>query len=235
MPKQGKTPKKTATAARTRRVPRGTAPRVADRETEQRILDAARAVFIRRGTAGARMQEIAAEAGVNQALLHYYFRSKERLSAAVFEQFAGRLFPVIVQLLGGDLPLDQKIDRVIATYLENLARNPFLPGYILSELHHHPERVGQLLAAAAQAQPSQVIAPVLQKLGAQIRERVAAGAMRPIAPEQLAINLLSLCVFPFAARPMLSIAFGMDDAAFARFVEQRKTELPAFFHNALRP
>src|SRR6266567_3763084 len=87
-----------------------------DGETEKRILDAARAVFIRRGTAGARMQEIAKEAGVNQALLHYYFRSKERLSTAVFQQFAARVFPAVLHTLAGDEPLDDKIDGIVALY-----------------------------------------------------------------------------------------------------------------------
>ena len=206
-----------------------------DRETEERILDAARAVFMRRGTSGARMQEIAAEAGVNQALLHYYFRSKERLSAAVFEQFAARLFPAVIRTLGGDEPLDEKIDHFVALYLENLSRNPFLPGYLLSELHHHPERIQQVLASVTGAAPRHVLPPLFRKLGAQIEERVRAGTMRPIAPEQFAINLISLCIFPFAARPMLGIVFGMDDEAFARFIERRKTELPEFIRNAIRP
>src|SRR5512132_2607729 len=99
--------------------------------TEQRILDAARTVFLRRGTAGARMQEIAHEAGVNQALLHYYFRSKERLSAAVFQQIASRIFPALAQTLAADISLDEKIDGIIAVYLENLSRNPFVPGYLI--------------------------------------------------------------------------------------------------------
>lgn len=210
-------------------------PPAADRETEQRILDAARTVFVRRGTAGARMQEIAAEAGVNQALLHYYFRSKEGLSRAVFEQFASRMFPAIIQTLGGEMPLDEKIDAIIALYLENLSRDPYLPGYLLSELHHHPERVEQLLATATGSRPAPVLRPVLMKLGKQIDERVRAGTMRPMSPETFAVNLISLCLFPFAARPMLSILVGMDDADFARFIERRKSELPAFFHNALRP
>jgi TetR/AcrR family transcriptional regulator len=206
-----------------------------DGETQQKILDAARSVFVRRGTAGARMAEIAKEAGVNQALLHYYFRSKERLAGAVFEQIASRIFPALAQTLGADVSLDEKIDRLVAVYLENLSRNPFLPGYLLSELHHHPERIPQLLAKAIGAEPAGLLPPLFQKLGAQIDERVAAGTMRPIAPEQFAINLISLCIFPFAARPMLRVVFGMDDDAFARFIEQRKTELPAFFRNALRP
>lgn len=210
------------------------APEPLDGDTEQRILDAARMVFIRRGTAGARMQEIAQEAGVNQALLHYYFRSKERLSGAVFAQAAGTLFPALMQELSSSRSLDEKINRLIALYLDGLSRNPFLPGYLLSELHHHPERLPALMAAATRTEPGRLPA-LFQTLRDQIGERVREGAMRPIAPEQFVVNLISLCIFPFAARPMLSIVLGMDDAAFARFIEQRKTELPAFFRNALRP
>lgn len=206
-----------------------------DGETEQRILDAARKVFISRGTAGARMQEIAREAGVNQALLHYYFRSKERLAAAVFQQVAGRILPALIDMLGSDLPLDEKIGRVVALYLENMTRNPFLSGYVISELHHHPERAAQLLGGAIGADPRRVVPPAIRKLKEQIDEAAAAGKIRSIDPQQFVVNLVSLCVFAFAARPMLAVILGMDDAAFARFIEQRKTELPAFFRNALRP
>lgn len=211
------------------------APRSRDTDTEQRILEAARTVFLRQGTAGARMQEIAREAGVNQALLHYYFRSKERLSAAVFQQIASRIFPALVQTLGADISLDEKIDGVIGVYLENLSRNPFVAGYLISELHHNPARVKQLVAGAIGADPQTVLPSLLKKLEKQIEERVRAGTMRLIQPHQLVINLISLCIFPFAARPMLSIAFGMDDPAFARFIGQRRKELPEFVHNALRP
>lgn len=206
-----------------------------DRETEQRILDAARRVFTRRGTAGARMQEIAAEAGVNQALLHYYFRSKERLSIAVFQQMASTLFPALIQTLGSDVTIEQKIDAIVALYLENLSKNPFLPGYIISELHHHPDRIPHMLATATGIDPSKMLAQVFAKLGQQIDSQVRAGRMRPIAPQQFAANLISLCVFPFAARPMLSMAFGLDDAGFAHFIEQRRRELPQYIRNAIRP
>jgi TetR/AcrR family transcriptional regulator len=207
----------------------------ADRETEQRILEAARAVFIRRGTAGARMQEIAAEAGVNQALLHYYFRSKERLSNAVFQQMASRLFPALIQTLGADTSIDEKIGMVIGLYLDNLSRNPFLPGYVLSELHHHPQRLPQMLAAATGSEAGRALSRVFGKLGDQIEHEVRARRMRPISVEQFVANLISLCVFPFAARPMLSMVFGMDAAAFAEFIDRRRTDLPDFFRNALRP
>jgi TetR/AcrR family transcriptional regulator len=211
----------------------GTASR--DGDTEQRILEAAHVVFIRRGTAGARMQEIAAEAGVNQALLHYYFRSKERLAEAVFRQVAGRVLPTVLGLFGSDLPIEAKVKQIVAAYIEAFSRSPFLPGYILAELHHHPERATQLFASAAGAPPDQIASTILGKLHGQIGERVKAGQIRPIAAEQFMVNLLSLCVFPFAARPFLGVALGLDDDGFTRFIEQRKRDLPVFFLNALRP
>src|SRR2546426_12649910 len=95
-----------------------------DRDTERRILDAAHAVFVRRGTAGARMQEIAAEAGVNQALLHYYFRTKDRLAQAAFQRAASELMPAVIQALGSDGDLESKVARVIELELDHLSRAP---------------------------------------------------------------------------------------------------------------
>lgn len=227
---------KGTSAARGRRTaPRGASPVPApDRETEARILDAARAVFMRRGTSGARMQEIAREAGVNQALLHYYFRSKERLSAAVFQQFASRLFPALIQTLGSDASLDDKVERVLTLYLENLSRQPFLPGYMISELHHHPERIAQLLEGIG-VRPDAILRPLVARLQQQIDEQVAAGRIRPVTAQQLVANLISLAVFPFAARPMLSLIFRFDDAGFAQFIEERKRELPGLVLRGMRP
>src|SRR5678816_4835124 len=84
-----------------------------DRDSEQRILDAAHVVFLRRGTAGARMQEIAKEADVNSALLHYYFRSKERLAEAVFQRAAMQLMPAVIRILGSDAELEAKVEQVV--------------------------------------------------------------------------------------------------------------------------
>jgi AcrR family transcriptional regulator len=181
------------------------------------------------------MQEIAHEAGVNQALVHYYFRTKERLSGAIFQQIASRIFPALVETLGGSSSLDDKVNRLIGIYLDNLSQNLFVPGYLISELHHHPERVQQLLSSAMGADPKTVMPALIRTLDRQIKAGVEVGTMRPITPQQFVINLISLCVFPFAARPMLSIVLGMDDAAFKRFIEQRKKELPEFFRAALRP
>ena len=205
-----------------------------DGDTEQRILRAARQVFIQRGTSGARMQEIAAEAGVNQALLHYYFRSKQRLAEAVFLEAASRLGPAILRLLASDAPIEAKVEGFVHLYIDTIREHPFLPGYILAEVHQHPERM-KALQVAAGVQPAMVARALLGRLGGQLEERAAAGTMRRIAPEQFVVSLLALTIFPFAARPVIAVALDLDDDAFARFLDQRRAELPGFILNALRP
>ena len=224
-----------AGARKTRR-PRSPTPAAPqrDRDTEQRILDAAHRVFLRRGSAGARTQEIADEAGVNKALLHYYFRSKDRLAEAVFRRAAAALFPPVLATLASAGTLEDKVERVVAHELDVLLAHPYLPGYILSEITHHPERVKQFVPSLTGVPVEDVAPRLLATIGRDIEERVAQGRMRPISPEQLVINLLSLCVFPFASRPLLQAIFRLDDAAFARFIERRKRELPTFFLQALR-
>lgn len=211
------------------------APHKDDGETEKRILDAAKAVFIRHGTSGARMQDIAEEAGVNQALLHYYFRSKERLSQAVFRDTAGRMFPALIQIVGGDRSLTEKIDLIVDTYLTVMTKSPFLPGYIISELHHHPERIQQLLGELAGGDITNITKPAFDRLEKQLASEARAGRIRRMSAAQFFVNLVSLCIFPFAARPMLHAALGFDDSDFAKFIEQRRKDLPIYIRSAIQP
>src|SRR6478672_8925324 len=113
-------------------------PPATDDAAEQRILDAAHKVFIRRGTAGARMQEIADEAGVNKALLHYYFRNKSRLADAIFQRVAGGIFARVIEVARSDAQLEDKVRLIIGAYLDQLSRTPYAPGYVLGELNHDP-------------------------------------------------------------------------------------------------
>ena len=206
-----------------------------DTDTEARILDAAHVVFVRRGTAGARMQEIADEAGVNKALLHYYFRSKSRLAAAVFQRVARGLFLRVSEILGSDAAIDDKVRRVIQLYLEQLTKTPYAPAYVISELNQHPDRAAQFVEAVRQIRAQSLSTDVLDTLGKQLKRGVRAGSMRAISTPQFIANLASLCIFPFAARPMLCAILDLDDRGFARFIDERKTVLPEFFLNALRP
>jgi TetR/AcrR family transcriptional regulator len=203
-----------------------TSPPGPDADTEERILAAAHAVFVRRGTHGARMQEIADEAGVNKALLHYYFRSKERLAEAVFARAAGQLLPRVFPILGSDAPLEAKIAEFVEAEMEFVTAHPYLPGYVLGEASFNPEMIRRVLAGRR---------PPLERLQAQLDAEARAGRMRPIAAEQLMVNLVALLFFPFIARPVLGIILGMDDAAFRAFLDERRRYLAGFVLNALRP
>jgi len=235
---------RSAPAPRKARVPRAgskgqsreaPAPPPAPPNAEERILDAAHRVFLRRGSAGARTQEIADEAGVNKALLHYYFRTKERLAAAVFQRAATKLMPPVIATLASNHELEIKIARVIDIELDVLLDHPYLPGYIISELTHNPARAKELIAALAGVSVDELAPRLFDTLGRQIKARVREGVMRPIAPDQFMLNLLSLCIFPFAARPMVQAVLHLDDADFARLIARRKRDLPIFFLHGLRP
>jgi len=206
-----------------------------DADTETRILDAAHEVFMRRGTAGARMTEIAREAGVNHALVHYYFRSKQRLAEAVFRRAIGQFFPTMIGVLASDAPIEEKVRLVAAAQIDMLLRNRYLPGYLLAELNHYPERAEQLLNSISGMTPANVRARLFGALGKQLEDAARSGAIRAIRPQEFVLNLVSMVVYPFAARPLVMAIMGMDDATFTATMEERKKEIPAFFLAALRP
>jgi len=206
-----------------------------DADTESRILDAAHAVFMRRGTAGARMTEIAREAGVNHALVHYYFRSKQRLAEAVFRRAIGQFFPLMIGVLTSEAPVEEKVRRVAAAQIDMLLRNRYLPAYLIAELNHYPERAEQLVGSMAGTTPSSLRERLFGTLGKQLEEGARDGTLKPITPQAFVLNLVSMVVYPFAARPLVLAILGQDDASFVAMMERRKTELPEFFLDALRP
>lgn len=195
-----------------------------------RILDAADVVFVRRGIDSARMQEIADRAGVNKALLHYYFRSKVGLARAVWVRIASSFVPGVMQMLGSDLALEDKIDRFVDAYHKTLTRHPYLLAFALGESTRRPDIVEDFYTLERRRAARGMI-DVLRR---QIDERVEAGTMAPISAEQFFVTLVSSCLFPFAARPMLTEVLGLEPAAIASFLEQRRKDLPAFLKRALQ-
>lgn len=203
-------------------------------DTEARILAAARVVFTRAGTAGARMQDIAREAGVNQALLHYYFRSKQQLADRVLRDAATAIFSALPQVVRPDLPLEEMLRGFVSTYIDTMRKTPFLPAYLAAEAHHSPERVIAIFESITGANPNREAPRLLQRVQMMIDARVAKGEMRPIGAQQMMINLMALLAFPFVARAVLSGVYAMDDAAFERFLDERREALPRFILNGIR-
>ena len=188
---------------------------------EERILAAARCVFHRSGHSGARMQEIAEEAGVNQALLHYYFRSKDKLFHAVFEEDVFQLLQAQRQLLtsGGDL--FAVIRAFVHQHISFLQAHPYLPGFVLGEIMQQPERLDAITE-------QKKVLGLLSAFSQLVEAAEAEGLIHPTDPSQLMTNLMALSMHPFIARPMIQRSHQLDDAAFERFVEERKNQLPEF-------
>lgn len=196
-----------------------------DKNTEDLILDAARTVFIEKGFDGARMQEIADTAGINKALLHYYYRSKDQLFEAVFRESFNKFSPRIFEIMGSQIEITEKIKLFISNYIDLILENPHIPAFVLHELNRNPERISDLLPFT-----EQTINKLLLKLSAEIK---TAGYIE-IAPEQLMINIIALCIFPIIGRPIVKpILFGNDDNRYDEFIQHRKNEVTKFILNAL--
>jgi AcrR family transcriptional regulator len=194
---------------------------------EQKIFDAAHEIFVQKGMDGAKMQEIADKAGINKALLHYYYRSKEKLYEAVARAIIGRAAPMISRLIESELPLEEKIRHFIDFYIGIISKNPFIPLFIISEINKHPEHFFEAILPAELPKPQFFIR--------QVEEEIAAGKIRPVNPRHLVINIVSMCVFPFIAKPMARFALGLNSAELKLFLEERKEQVTEFVLAALRP
>ena len=195
-------------------------------DTENRILKAARKVFIKNGLSGTRMQNIANEAKINKALLHYYFRSKEKLFDAVFKYAFFKFVPKIEEILNSDNSIFEKIELIAEQYISALMRNQFIPLFVLHEINRNPKRLYELIQQVG-------ITPV--KLVEQIQQEIKKGNIINIRPEHLIINLLSLCVFPIAGKPLLQrVFFHNDKRQYKQFLESRKKEVPQFVINSIK-
>ena len=197
-----------------------------DLTTEQKILEAAKQVFIEKGLDGARMQDIADKAGFNKALVHYYFRSKDKLFEVIFLEEARKFMPRIIEMMISDLPLFEKIEQFVEGYINVLIQNPMLPLFILNEVSKNPQ--------ASMKKIWGVDRPPLDKVQEHINKEVKKGAIKPISAIQLCLNMVSLCIFPFLARPMVQWVANANNAQFNQLMEQRKKEVTKFIIDSIR-
>ena len=102
-----------------------------DENTEEQILEAAISIFQTKGMDGARMQEIADKAGINKAMLHYYYRSKKLLFEAVFKNAFSLLAPQLNNILNDDSSIEEKIKSFTSNYITFIIKHPYLPNFII--------------------------------------------------------------------------------------------------------
>jgi TetR/AcrR family transcriptional regulator len=186
-----------------------------DKLTEDKIFEAATEVFVEKGMDGARMQDIANHAGINKALLHYYYRTKEKLFTAVFEMIARKMFKKFAPVFDENLSLEDKIRFFFKEHISFLQENPGLPGFILNEVNRHPERIKKILSNID-------FDNLWLRLYEQHKEEFKKYKITQAALPQLMISMAGISVFPFAAKGIIEGILGKVNVSFNDFIEERK-------------
>lgn len=182
--------------------------------TEEKIFEAAFKVFQLKGFKGARMQEIADEAGINKAMLHYCFKNKELLFESVFMNAFGKLAPQINEIFKSQDSIFEKIKKFTDSYISFVMDYPFLPQFIIQEMNNNPEFVTKFLKKENRPDPTKLIH--------QIENEIKLGILKPINPKQLLIDIFSMTVFPFAAQALLKGMIQVSNEELMQLMEERK-------------
>ena len=198
-----------------------------DKQTEERIFDAATDVFLDKGMDGARMQDIANHANINKALLHYYYRTKDKLFEAVFEKIAEKVFFKFAPIFNENLSLEDKIRFFFNEHISFLQKNPRLPAFILNEINRKPARFRKLIKNID-------INRIWSMLEEQHSEELRNYNISRDKIPQLITTIASMSVFPFAARGIFEGIFEKMDLDFNDYLEERKKFAADFVINAIK-
>lgn len=198
-----------------------------DLNTEERILKAAEEVFQHKGFEGARMREIADKASINKGLLHYYFKTKNKLFQVIFTKALGKTLLKVQEIMSSEAPLLDKIDQFVDNYLSLLMNNPHLPKFVINELNRDPE------AFVASILSKQHVKPKLESYFRSVEQAIKNQEIKPVDPKQLLINIIALSVFPFIGRPMLQGILGIDNSEFKQIILDRKDMIKTFIKDAI--
>jgi len=193
--------------------------------TEEKILKAAEEVFMRDGYDGSRMQDIADVAGINKALLHYYFRSKDKLFEKVFDAKIQSFFPQMGEKFSQDIPFIDKIYLFIEGYMGLLLKNPYLPLFVLNTVNNKDK------SAFIKKLPIELSRQVAQSYYAEFKK----GKVRALNPAQFIMSLMGMCIFPFLTKPILLDMFKADNDTFDKLMEERIQELKLYVKLILTP
>ena len=193
-----------------------------DSSTEEKIKEAARKVFMQKGYSATRTRDIAEEAGINLALLNYYFRSKEKLFHEVMQEKVQQFFGVLFHIINdSSTKLETKVDLIVTNYIDVLFENPELPLFVLSEMKGHPDFMQKFL-------PLQKITNKISFIQ-QLKER------RPeINPIHFLMNILGMTIFPFVAKPAFSLIASRTKSELDSILKERKKMIPVWVKAMLK-
>jgi len=198
-----------------------------NKQTEEKIFEAATDVFVEKGMDGARMQDIANQAGINKALLYYYFRTKDRLFNAVFEKIADKILRKFAPVFDEKLSIEEKIRFFFKEHITFLQENPKLPAFILNEINRNPARLRMILNNID-------INSMWLMLYEQHSEELIEYNITQAALPQIMVSMAAMSVFPFAARGVLEGIFEKTGINFDQYIEQRKEFAAEFVIKAIK-
>lgn len=200
---------------------------VNDKQTEDKIFEAATRVFEEKGMDGARMQDIANKAGINKALLHYYFRTKDHLFEAVFQKLAGNLFEKFAPVFRDDLTLEEKIRFFYREHITFMQENPRLPSFVLNEINRNPARIKKLLKNVD-------FRKLWSMLAEQHKGELEKYNITEASIPQIMTSIAAISVFPFAARGIIEGIFENLGIDFDDYIEERKEFAAEFVLSAMK-
>jgi len=195
-------------------------------ETQAKIKAAARKVFLEEGYEGAKIRQIADQAGVNLALVNYYFRSKEQLFKSIYLETFKDFLARMVVLLNEPTPLEVKIWKVVDRYSDFIAENPLLPMFVLAEQRKESSSLFKELGVKSAFEGSY--------FHQQLREEAQKGHIRPVEPLQVVVTIMSNIIFPVIAKPIVSHLGQFDEGGFKQFMEVRKQLIPEMIMTYLK-
>jgi TetR/AcrR family transcriptional regulator len=198
----------------------------AEESTEEKILLAAEESFISEGFEGARMQSIANAAGINKAMLHYYFRSKEMLFEKVFDLKVKYFFPEISELFKQDMPFVEQMEEFVERYITFINQYPFIPFFIIRTIHS-PSKVAFIKKLPFKKNMAELIFKSYTK-------DKELGRVKDVDIIQFTLSVLGMCIFPFISRPVLGFALGIEKEKFSELMIQRIPELKMYIRTILQ-
>ena len=202
-----------------------------DQSLEQGILEIAERLFLEKGFAQTSTTEIAKEVGCNQALVHYYFRTKDNLFNVIFEQKFKLFFQGIFEMKNmGELKFQDKLKHIIETHFDMLRQNPKMPFLIITELSRRPEQI-IILREKLHSLPEQVFS----ELNNNLKLEIELGNIREISLTDLIINMLSLNIALFVMMPIAEKILQLNETQKEMMITHRKTENVEFILKSLRP
>jgi TetR/AcrR family transcriptional regulator len=171
-------------------------------------------LFFQKGFLNATTQEIADEAGVNRALIHYYFRSREHMLEILLAETIQEKRDRVRKILSASAPFHVKIANYINALVDLGLKYPYLENFVIHETARHPDKA-KALCARDRVKSSDLLRDELQR-------EITAGRMAPISAEHFMVNLSALTNYPLLAKGILQTIHGMSDAAYRRFLTERK-------------